>query len=43
MIGPAAAAQVKHMSGSYSVVPQGQNLRIISLNTMYWYKLKYGL
>ncbi|PPQ81932.1 hypothetical protein CVT25_013780 [Psilocybe cyanescens] len=42
-IGTAAASQVQHMSGSYSVNPAGTNLRIISLNTIYWYKDNFYL
>ncbi|KAF9542904.1 sphingomyelin phosphodiesterase [Agrocybe pediades] len=42
-IGAAAASQVQHMSGSYAVVPPGTNLRIISLNTIYWYKDNFYL
>ncbi|KAF8637872.1 hypothetical protein AX17_002498 [Amanita inopinata Kibby_2008] len=33
-----AIDQVIHMSGSYAVTAPGTNLRIISLNTIYWYK-----
>ncbi|KAF5311082.1 hypothetical protein D9619_007799 [Psilocybe cf. subviscida] len=38
LIGSAAASASQHMSGSYSSVVSGTNLRIISLNTIYWYK-----
>ncbi|KAF9031644.1 sphingomyelin phosphodiesterase [Hymenopellis radicata] len=38
-INATAADQVKHQSGSYSVVAPGTKLRIISLNTVYWYNL----
>ncbi|KAF9031662.1 Metallo-dependent phosphatase [Hymenopellis radicata] len=38
-INATAADQVKHHSGSYSVVAPGTKLRIISLNTIYWYNL----
>ncbi|GJF00288.1 sphingomyelin phosphodiesterase [Phanerochaete sordida] len=40
-IGAAAAAEVDHNSGSYSVVVSGMNLRIISVNTQYWYKQNF--
>lgn len=40
-IKPAAAAQVVHQSGSYSARVPETTLRIISLNTQYWYKQKY--
>ncbi|PPR02001.1 hypothetical protein CVT24_011124 [Panaeolus cyanescens] len=40
---PTAASQVKHNSGSYSMVVPGTSLRIISLNTIYWYKLNFWL
>ncbi|KAF7968594.1 hypothetical protein HWV62_35346 [Athelia sp. TMB] len=36
-IGEAAASQVQHDSGSYSAMVSGTNLRIISVNTQYWY------
>ncbi|KAJ3556752.1 hypothetical protein NP233_g11907 [Leucocoprinus birnbaumii] len=36
-------ASVLHMSGSYSAVAPGTNLRIISLNTLYWYKANFWL
>ncbi|KAF9269660.1 sphingomyelin phosphodiesterase [Marasmius fiardii PR-910] len=42
-IGSIAADQVKHLSGSYSRVVTGTNLMIISLNTVYWYKLNFWL
>ncbi|KAK7026880.1 hypothetical protein VNI00_015422 [Paramarasmius palmivorus] len=42
-IGSGAADQVKHISGSYSTVVEGTKLRIISLNTVYWYKLNFWL
>ncbi|KAF8195992.1 Metallo-dependent phosphatase-like protein [Pholiota molesta] len=42
-VGTAAAGEVQHMSGSYSAVPSGTNLRIISLNTIYWYKDNFWL
>ncbi|KAG2024040.1 sphingomyelin phosphodiesterase [Coprinopsis cinerea AmutBmut pab1-1] len=43
IIGPAAAQQVRHGSGSYAVVVPGTNLRLISINTVYWYKLNFWL
>uniref|UniRef100_A0A0W0GDV1 Calcineurin-like phosphoesterase domain-containing protein n=1 Tax=Moniliophthora roreri TaxID=221103 RepID=A0A0W0GDV1_MONRR len=42
-IGSSAADQVKHISGSYSTIVSGTNLMIISLNTVYWYKLNFWL
>ncbi|TFK72486.1 sphingomyelin phosphodiesterase [Pluteus cervinus] len=42
-IGQAGSDQVKHISGSYSVVHPGTNLRIISINTGYWYKHNFWL
>ncbi|PFH48696.1 hypothetical protein AMATHDRAFT_81654 [Amanita thiersii Skay4041] len=38
-----ALDQVIHMSGSYSRVVPGTNLRIISLNDIYWYKHNFWL
>ncbi|KAJ7913871.1 sphingomyelin phosphodiesterase [Mycena leptocephala] len=38
-----AAREVKHSSGSYSVTAPGTNLRIISINTVYWYKQNFWL
>ncbi|KAJ6588646.1 sphingomyelin phosphodiesterase [Mycena capillaripes] len=38
-----AAREVKHFSGSYSVTAPGTNLRIISINTVYWYKQNFWL
>ncbi|KAK2461265.1 hypothetical protein APHAL10511_006792 [Amanita phalloides] len=38
-----AVDQVLHVSGSYSVIAQGTNLRIISLNNIYWYKDNFWL
>lgn len=43
VIGPEAAEQAIHMSGSYSVVVPGTSLRIVSVNTVYWYKLNWWL
>ncbi|KJA25536.1 hypothetical protein HYPSUDRAFT_405070 [Hypholoma sublateritium FD-334 SS-4] len=42
-IGTASASQVQHISGSYSSVVSGTDLRIISLNTVYWYKDNFWL
>lgn len=42
-LGTSATDSVQHMSGSYSVVPPGTSLRIISLNTLYWYKANFWL
>ncbi|KAG7095386.1 hypothetical protein E1B28_006142 [Marasmius oreades] len=42
-IGDTAADQVKHQSGSYSRVVPDTNLMIISINTVYWYKLNFWL
>ncbi|KIP02824.1 hypothetical protein PHLGIDRAFT_277143 [Phlebiopsis gigantea 11061_1 CR5-6] len=42
-VGSAAASQVDHISGSYSAVVEGMNLRIISVNTQYWYKQNFWL
>lgn len=33
----AAASQVEHDSGSYSALVSGTNLRILAVNTQYWY------
>ncbi|KAJ6560941.1 sphingomyelin phosphodiesterase [Mycena sp. CBHHK59/15] len=38
-----AASQVDHISGSYSALVAGTNLRIISVNTQYWYKQNFWL
>ncbi|KAJ7255864.1 sphingomyelin phosphodiesterase [Mycena haematopus] len=38
-----AANEVRHFSGSYSVTAPGTNLRIISINTVYWYKQNFWL
>ncbi|KAF8195288.1 sphingomyelin phosphodiesterase [Mycena galopus ATCC 62051] len=42
-IGKAAALQVDHISGSYSAKVPNMDLRIIAINTMYWYKQNYWL
>ncbi|KAM6503440.1 Metallo-dependent phosphatase-like protein [Amanita muscaria] len=39
----AGAYQVAHQSGSYAVIAKGTNLRIISLNDIYWYKDNFWL
>ncbi|KAF7318988.1 Sphingomyelin phosphodiesterase [Mycena chlorophos] len=38
-----AANEVTHFSGSYSTTVPGTNLRIISINTVYWYKQNFWL
>ncbi|KAJ7131701.1 Metallo-dependent phosphatase-like protein [Mycena crocata] len=38
-----AANEVTHFSGSYSVTAPGTNLRILSINTVYWYKQNFWL
>ncbi|KAJ7185376.1 sphingomyelin phosphodiesterase [Mycena filopes] len=38
-----AAREIKHISGSYSITAPGTNLRIISINTVYWYKQNFWL
>ncbi|KAK7039634.1 Metallo-dependent phosphatase-like protein [Favolaschia claudopus] len=38
-----ASTQVTHFSGSYSIIAPGTNLRIISINTVYWYKQNFWL
>ncbi|PBK67541.1 sphingomyelin phosphodiesterase [Armillaria solidipes] len=42
-INSTASDQVRHYSGSYSIVAPGKNLRIISINTVYWYRLNFWL
>ncbi|GAA5985539.1 hypothetical protein JCM10908_007017 [Rhodotorula pacifica] len=42
-IGHHAANQVRNMSGCYSRVHPGTDLKIISLNTNYWYKQNFWL
>ncbi|KAJ7115438.1 sphingomyelin phosphodiesterase [Mycena epipterygia] len=42
-IKPSAAAEVAHVSGSYSAQVSGMNLRIISVNTQFWYKQNFWL
>ncbi|KAJ8462862.1 hypothetical protein ONZ45_g17785 [Pleurotus djamor] len=37
------AQQVTHMSGSYSVLVPGSHLRILSINTQYWYRHNFWL
>ncbi|KAH6908590.1 Metallo-dependent phosphatase-like protein [Coprinopsis sp. MPI-PUGE-AT-0042] len=43
IIGEAAANQVAQGSGSYTTLVPGTNLRIISLNTVFWYKSNFWL
>ncbi|KZV71062.1 sphingomyelin phosphodiesterase [Peniophora sp. CONT] len=43
LIGSTAAAEVDADSGCYAVVPEGTNLRIIAINTQYWYKQNFWL
>ncbi|KAJ6577051.1 sphingomyelin phosphodiesterase [Mycena vulgaris] len=38
-----AASQVDHHSGSYSALVSGTNLRIMAVNTQYWYKQNFWL
>ncbi|KAJ6460506.1 sphingomyelin phosphodiesterase [Mycena sanguinolenta] len=42
-IGPTAAFEVDHNSGSYSAKIPDLNLRIIAINTQYWYKQNFWL
>ncbi|KAG7095381.1 hypothetical protein E1B28_006138 [Marasmius oreades] len=42
-IGNDASNQVKHESGSYSSLVPGTPLRIMSVNTQYWYKQNFWL
>ncbi|GAA5886496.1 hypothetical protein JCM16303_001431 [Sporobolomyces ruberrimus] len=42
-IGHKAAQQVRTMSGCYARVHPGTNLKIISINTNYWYKQNFWL
>ncbi|KAF7304142.1 Saposin B-type domain-containing protein [Mycena indigotica] len=42
-IRPAAASQVTHHSGSYSALVPGTQLRILALNTQYWYIQNFWL
>lgn len=42
-IGTAAAAQVSENYGSYSVVDSTTGLRLISINTNFWYKSNYWM
>ncbi|GAA5820836.1 hypothetical protein JCM11251_001836 [Rhodosporidiobolus azoricus] len=42
-IGRAAARQVREKSGCYSVVHPGTRLKVVSLNTNYWYKQNFWL
>lgn len=43
LINATAAAQVARLSGSYSTIVPNTNLRIISINTVYWYKANFWL
>ncbi|KAJ3546351.1 hypothetical protein NMY22_g2088 [Coprinellus aureogranulatus] len=43
IIGQSAARQARTKFGSYSVVVPDTNLRIISINTVYWYKSNFWL
>jgi len=43
IIGAAAANQVIDGSGSYALVVPGTSLRIVSVNTVYWYKTNWWL
>ncbi|CCM06931.1 uncharacterized protein FIBRA_09243 [Fibroporia radiculosa] len=42
-IGEEATDQIRHHSGSYAAMAPGTNLRIISVNTQYWYKQNFWL
>ncbi|KAF8591358.1 sphingomyelin phosphodiesterase [Ramaria rubella] len=42
-IGAAAATELDHTSGSYAVVVPGLDLRVISINTQYWYPQNFWL
>ncbi|GAA6020607.1 hypothetical protein JCM10207_008685, partial [Rhodosporidiobolus poonsookiae] len=42
-IGPSAAQQVRQKSGCYAVVHPGTRLKVVSLNTNYWYKQNFWL
>ncbi|KAF9269665.1 sphingomyelin phosphodiesterase [Marasmius fiardii PR-910] len=42
-VGNDASEQVKHGSGSYSSLVPGTRLRILSINTQYWYKQNFWL
>lgn len=42
-IGEEATKQLRHHSGSYSTMAPNMSLRIISLNTQYWYKQNFWL
>ncbi|KAJ6517990.1 sphingomyelin phosphodiesterase [Mycena vitilis] len=42
-IGPNASSQVDHISGSYTAKVPGMDLRIISVNTQFWYKQNFWL
>jgi len=42
-IGEESSSKSMHLSGSYSVVHPDTNLKLISLNTQYWYKHNFWL
>lgn len=42
-IGTATAKKLDHNSGSYSILHPDSNLKIISINTMFWMKLNFWL
>ncbi|KAL5481019.1 hypothetical protein ACEPAI_9960 [Sanghuangporus weigelae] len=42
-IGDAGSASVRHTSGSYAVVHPGTKLKLISVNTQYWYKYNFWI
>ncbi|KAF8591353.1 sphingomyelin phosphodiesterase [Ramaria rubella] len=42
-IGAAAATELDHTSGSYAVVVPDTNLRVISVNTQFWYPQNFWL
>ncbi|KAI5120091.1 hypothetical protein M0805_001247 [Coniferiporia weirii] len=42
-IGTDGASSVQHKSGSYAIVHPGTKLKLISVNTQYWYKFNFWL
>ncbi|OCB84000.1 sphingomyelin phosphodiesterase [Sanghuangporus baumii] len=42
-IGDTGSSSVRHTSGSYAVVHPGTKLRLISVNTQYWYKYNFWI
>lgn len=42
-IGSSGPSVIQHQSGSYSVVPLGTDLKLISINTQYWYKFNFWI